>query len=53
MLEKLKIKNKRKIWINVNQILLNWFMKNDSSKTDKLLYALRKWQLNNKDGILQ
>ena len=50
---KIKDKKQKKNMNKINQILLNLFMKNDSSKTDKLLYALRKWQLNHKDGVLQ
>ena len=44
--KKIKGKKQKKNMNKINQILLNLFMKNDSSKTDKLLYALRKWQLN-------
>ena len=44
-IKKIKDKKHKKTKGRISQVLLNLFMKNDSSKLDKLSYALRKWQL--------
>ncbi len=44
-LRKIGVKKNKKNVDKIKDILLKLFMKHDSSKLDKLLYAFRKWQL--------